>query len=234
MTLRELVAFAFGSSGLVPPLPQILGGPNWIDTDRFDVVARAAGNAPLEPFGEPKLAMMMRTLLSECYKVTLHQENRALPMYRLLLARSDRMIGPQLRPAKVDCIAKIEALHATRANAPSVPLLSPRDPCIGRADGASLKGGAIEMSQVAEVLSNRLNGVVRDQTELVGMFEIDLTWNSGPVSQTPLEASQLSSLDPKGLSISKALQEQLGLRLEPTTGPVDVLVIDSASPPTLD
>ena len=172
-----------------------------------------------------KSAALKRVLQSPLVAASMR---RTSAMVDPVVARSDRMIGPQLRPAKADCIAKIEALHATRANARSVPLLSPRDPCIGRADRASLKGGAIEMSQVAQALSNRLNRVVRDQTELAGMFEIELTWTSGPVSQTPLGASQLSCLDPKGLSISKALQEQLGLRLEPTTGPVDVLVIDSA------
>ena len=97
-----------------------------------------------------------------------------------------------------------------------------------------MKGGAIDMSHLARTLSNRLNRVVRDQTGLSGMFEIDLTWPLGTVGQAPPGVPQLSPLGPNSLSISTALQEQLGLKLEASTGPVDVLVIDGASPPSPD
>jgi uncharacterized protein (TIGR03435 family) len=234
MTLRELIAFAFGPSGLVPPIPQIFGGPNWIDADRFDVIARATGTVPLESLGPPQSAMMVRTLLTERFKLRLHHESRALPLYELLLARSDRGIGPRLRPATTDCVAKTEALRGPLANAQPVHLPSPRDPCVVQAGGGYVKGGAIDMSHLARTLSNRLNRVVRDQTGLSGMFEIDLTWPLGTVAQAPPGVPQSSPLGPNSLSISTALQEQLGLKLKASTGPVDVLVIDGASPPTPD
>jgi uncharacterized protein (TIGR03435 family) len=232
MTLRELMAFAFGQSGLVPPTPQIFNGPTWIDADRFDVIARAAGTASLELFGPPPLVAMVRALLAERFKLTLHHETRMLPIYGLLLARSDRTIGPQIRPASAICVATIQALRAGSANARGVHLSS-QDPCIGGSGQGYLTGGAIDMWQLTQMLSNRLNRVVHDQTGLSGMFEIDLTWPSGRVPQDPL-GLQLSPLGPTGTSISTALQEQLGLKLESITGPVDVLVIDSASPPSPD
>ena len=218
ITLRELTEYAFGESGLVPPLPQIFGGPDWIDADRFDVVARATGNAPLEPSGRVPLAMMVRTLLAQRFRLVVHHESRALPVYELLLARSDRRIGPRLRPATADCIAQAEAFRAALANANTEPLRLPSPhPCILEGGQGYLKGGAIDMSQLARNLSNRLNRVVRDQTGLAGMFDIDFTWTSGPA-----------------LSIPAALQEQLGLKLELQQGPVDVLVIDGAEHPTPD
>jgi uncharacterized protein (TIGR03435 family) len=70
-----------------------------------------------------------------------------------------------------------------------------------------VKGGAIDMSYLARTLSNRLNRVVRDQTGLAGMFEIDFTWPLGTVQRAPPGVPQLSSLGPNGLSISTALQE---------------------------
>ena len=216
ITPRELVAYAFGPTGLVPPIPQI-DGTNWIAADRFDIVARAVGNAPLEPFGTPQLAMMTRTLLAERFKLTLHHESRALPIYGLLLARSDRKVGPQLRPAKADCIVKVKALRSGLGNGPPI---SPHDPCIGGSGRGYLKGGAIDMMQLALVLSNRLNRVVRDQTGLAGFFEIDFTWTSDQTPQTP--------------SIFTSLREQLGLKLESIKGPVDVLVIDRVERPTPD
>jgi uncharacterized protein (TIGR03435 family) len=66
------------------------------------------------------------------------------------------------------------------------------------------------------------------------MFEIDFTWPLGRARQAPAGVPQLSPLGPNSLSISTALQEQLGLKLEASTGPVDVLVIDGASPPSPD
>jgi uncharacterized protein (TIGR03435 family) len=234
MTLRELITFAYGQSGLVPPTPPIYGGPIWIDDDRFDVVARARGNAPFEPLGPPQSAMMVRTLLAERFQLRLHHQSRALPVYELLLARSDRGIGPRLRPATTDCVAKTEALRGPLANAQPVHLPSPRDPCVVQVGGGHVKGGAIDMSHLARTLSNRLNRVVRDQTGLSGMFEIDLTWPLGTVAQAPPGVPQSSPLGPNSLSISTALQEQLGLKLKASTGPVDVLVIDGASPPTPD
>jgi uncharacterized protein (TIGR03435 family) len=211
MTLRELVAMAFGPAGLATPLPEIAGGPAWLDADRFDIVARATGTNPSEPLGSSKLALMMRTLLEERFTLTLHHESRPLPVYELMLARSDRQLGPRIRPAATACVTAVEALRASLATPTLAHLPSRPDPCVAIGGGRSFKGGAVDMNQLALVLSNRVNRLVRDRTGLAGMFDLDLTW--------------------EGPAIFAALQEQLGLKLEAATGAVDVLVIDSAAAP---
>jgi uncharacterized protein (TIGR03435 family) len=213
MTVRELVAFAFGPSGIVTPLPAI-DGPAWIDADRFDIVARAAGTDPAEPIAVPRLAMMTRTLLEERFNLALHHESRPLPVYELLFARSDQRLGPLMRPATSDCVAFAGRLHATMGQATPAPLPSPRDPCLSTGGRGYFKGGAVEMNQLVFVLSNRVGRVVRDRTGLTGVFAVDLEWE-----------------DP---AIVTSLEEQLGLKLVAATDPVDVLVIDSVAAPHPD
>ena len=211
ITLRELIAGAYAPTGLfaggVGPL--ILNGPSWIDSDRFDIVARASGNAPLKPYQGQALAALERTLLADRFKLTAHTESRTLPIYELV--RDDRKNGPRLRPATAGCVAKIEALRAGLGSAPPMP---PHDPCAPESGPGYLKGGAIDMSQLTLVLANRSNRVVRDETSLPGMFEVNLTWSGDRPS------------------LFTALQEQLGLNLRATTGPVAVLVVDRAEHPT--
>ncbi len=231
LTLRELIAYAFGPSGLVPPQPSIFDGPTWIDSDHFNVVARATGNPPLEPFGSRQLAMMVRALLAQRFKLRLHHEHRSLPVYELVLARRDRTLGPRLRPASTDCLVQVQALRAVLADGRLPHLPSPH-PCISESGPGYLKG-AFDMAQLVWALSNRLNRVVRDRTELTGMFEMDLTWPLVGVPAIPRGEPRLRPINPTA-AIFIALQEQLGLTLEATTGVVDVLVVDGASPPGPD
>jgi uncharacterized protein (TIGR03435 family) len=210
MTVRELVAFAFGPSGIVTPLPEI-DGPAWIDADRFDIVARAAGTDPAEPVATPRLAMMTRTLLEERFDLVLHHESRPLPVYELFLAGSERQLGPRMRQSSPECVAFAERLRGALARTTPAPLPSPRDPCMSTGGHGYFTGGAVEMTQLVFMLSNRLGRIVRDRTGLAGVFAVDLTWE-----------------DP---AISSALQEQLGLKLVAATDPVDVLVIDRVTAP---
>ena len=78
---------------------QIVGGPAWLNTDRFDVIAKAEGDVPPpEPGGAPgKLQLMVRSLLADRLKLTVHHEGRELPMYALVVARSDGKLGPKLK-----------------------------------------------------------------------------------------------------------------------------------------
>jgi uncharacterized protein (TIGR03435 family) len=76
--------------------------------------------------------------------------------------------------------------------------------------------------------------VVLDKTGLSGVFDFDLTWTPDRPFQAPPDAPPLPPIDPNGPSIFTAVQEQLGLKLESTKGPVPVLVIDHAEQPTRD
>jgi uncharacterized protein (TIGR03435 family) len=91
------------------------------------------------------------------------------------------------------------------------------------------------VSQLANYLSAYLEKRVVDQTGLTGLFNADLTWTPDQMPQpVPGAPDDLPAIDPNGPSIFTAVQEQLGLKLKPTTGPVEVLVIDRVEPPTPD
>ena len=86
---------------------QIVGGPNWINDDRFDVNAKAAGDTP--PL---QILAMSQTLLADRFKLVVHRETRQLPIYALVIARSDRRLGPRLQPAAVTaprCWRRVDA-----------------------------------------------------------------------------------------------------------------------------
>jgi uncharacterized protein (TIGR03435 family) len=216
VTLLALIASAYG------PLTanQIVGGPSWITTDRFDVEARTGGDPVRDADGVPQRMQMLQTLLTDRFALVVHRETRELPIYHLRLARDDKRLGPALRAVAADC----ETLRAARPQ-------TSRPPCAIGGAGGSLIGGAATMSQLATTLSNRVGRVVVDQTGLQGGFDFDLTWTPEQTGSTNTPAATDNSNAP---SVFTALREQLGLKLEVERGPVDVLVIDHAAQPAPD
>jgi uncharacterized protein (TIGR03435 family) len=104
---------------------------------------------------------------------------------------------------------------------------------------ANIAGGGQSMAQIATLLSGRVGRTVVDRTGLTGNFDLDLSWTPDQMPPAlsgapPPGAPPLAPIDPNGPSIFTALQEQLGLKLESTKGPVDVVVIDSVEQPTAD
>ena len=99
-----------------------------------------------------------------------------------------------------------------------------------------LGGGGIPLEAFVGVLSQFVQRVVVDRTGLAGSFDIDLSWTPDQLPQggPPPGAPPFPPIDPNGPSIFTAVQEQLGLKLESTRGPVDVLVIDGVARPTPD
>ena len=118
ITLRMLIGIAYGSP---QPLPnfRIIGGPSWINSDRFDIVAKAEGDVPPGP--DSPFPLMIRAMLADRFKLVVHNESRELPIYELVLARSDGKLGPQLRPATVDCAAMAAARGRGGAPPPGGP-----------------------------------------------------------------------------------------------------------------
>jgi len=227
---------------------QVVGGPNWINSDRFDIVAKAEGNTPPTPPGGPPgpMQFMMRNLLKERFKLAVHNETRELPIYALTLVRSDGKLGPQLRPPAVDCAAIFARGRGGRGGIavappplPGPPSAGERPPCGMRIGPGNLAGGSVTMAQLANTLSQFAQRVVVDRTGLTQNFDIDLTWTpdqipQGPPGGPPPGAPALPPIDPNGPSLFTAVQEQLGLKLESTRGPVEVLVIDHVELPTPD
>ena len=161
---------------------QLVGGPTWLTVDRFDIVARAGGDLGAVVGAQNQdptpLQLMMRGLLADRFKLAFHHETRELPVYALVLARSDRRLGPQLRATTVDCAALAAARG--RGNAPSGPPRPDQRPTCGMSGGlGNLVAGSATLSQLANALSNFLNRTVLDQTGVTGNFDVDLYVDAG-------------------------------------------------------
>jgi hypothetical protein len=181
--LRDLIVFACDVQGL-----RLVGGPDWIRSERFDIVAKAE------------------------------------------LAREDRKFGPEITASRLDCENQAKAGRGGPR-----PSSAPAQPTCGMmiSPGQMLVGGT-PMSQFATILSNVVQRVVIDRTQLPGTFDFHLSWTPDRIPQGPPPpgAPVLPPVDPNGASLFAALQEQLGLKLESTRAPLDVLVIDRVERPT--
>jgi len=152
---------------------------------------------------QQQMQTMLRALLADRFHLVARVEQRQRPIYALTMARRDRRPGPQLRASTAEC-----------AGGPGT--------CGVRMLDGALTSQSITMARLAAELSFVGRPVV-DRTELPGAFELDLTWTPDPVGAgAPIDGPP---------SIFTATQEQLGLKLEPAMGPVDVVVIESAQRP---
>jgi len=221
-TLRSLIAWAWNIRGF-----QIEGGPGWAESQRFDVSARAPQRVT-----ERTMRLMVRELLADRFQLRVRVEPRQMARYVLRTARVDGRLGPGLQPASVDCAAVL----AERFGAPA-PAGSDAPVCLWRVgisppvarmfvDGAPL-------SEFAGLLERLLNRKVVDSTGLTGPYDVRLEFSSDQLPMAVPAADPAATPQPArdGLSLSTALQDQLGLTLESERGPVDVIVIESAQLP---
>ena len=200
---------------------QMTGGPDWVDTDRWDIVAKADGDPPPE-----RMLEMVKTLVAERFKLVTHHETRELQIYALVVGKADGRLGPQLHRSTTDCAA-IFAAARTRGGAP------PAAPRGGPLCGMNMTTGRMAtssttMADLARNLSLVAGRSIVDKTGLTGTFDLELTWAPEVPAGNAADAATDSP------SVFTAVQEQLGLKLDPLRGPVDVLVIDSAARPVSD
>jgi uncharacterized protein (TIGR03435 family) len=207
--------------------------PKWVYSERFDIEARATGDPTKD-----QMRLMMRSLLTDRFRLAAHTEQRTQPIFELTLAEPGRM-GPQLRPHRSGdpCDGPIPPELNTRppstARAPSIYQL-PTLPCgstgfmtIGIGDRGRIVGNGEPMERIAEVLRGPFTGIdrsIRDATGLTGTFDLSLEWSR----RSDLAPTQ----DDEGPPFLEALQKQLGLKLRSTKGPVDVLIVDRVERPT--
>jgi len=186
---------------------QIVGGPSWLGSDRYDITAKPEGAATSD-----QVKVMMQALLKDRFQLQFHRETKELPTYALVVAKG----GPKV--------------HASEEVSGSDKPKGMRRQMMGRGQ-FTLEGAP--MSAFAEQLARVLGRSVIDKTGLTGNYDVKLEYTpddtgmmKGPREDAPAPA------DASGISIFTALQDQLGLKLESTKGPVEILVIDRAEKPS--
>lgn len=223
-TLRELLRYAYDR----PPFT-VVGGPEWVGTERFDVDATSAS-----PASPAQTRLMVQRLLADRFALKTSTRMQEMLVYFLRPARRDGQLGKQINKTTVDCAAiRAERLRTGKdAERPTDPDAPPVCTSFMRArptaNGVSLRyqTSGTSASELAAWLSPYVGRSVVDDTALAGEFNVDLTFapSTGP--------SPLPDAPNDALSIFTAVQEQLGLKLESGRAAVEVLVIDSVGRPT--
>jgi uncharacterized protein (TIGR03435 family) len=206
--------------------------PKWASSNRYDIQARASGNPTKDQF-----RLMMQTLLADRFKLAIHYEARQIPVLALVLDRPGKL-GTKLLPHP-------EGSSCSNATPPS------------SSDGATVAGGYPELCGVIAFLQPSAPGRTRvggrnvslamfgsrmtsaqtgmdrpviDKTGLGGKFDFFVEYSPQPNGPLPPNAD--FQPDPTGPTFMEALKDQLGLKLESQTGPIEVLVIDHVEEPS--
>jgi len=244
ISLRMLIRNAYGLLD-----SQIVSGPalataDYMSAEKFDIVATYTGEVTREQRSE-----MMQNMLKDRFKLATHTEMREMPVYVLSLARTDGRLGPAIAPESEECAARRTGAGATAGQPPAgapAPAGRGRDGGAGRGpDTSALRCGSLQfgpgsftakgagLDMLTESLANRtpitgIDRIVLDRTGLTGRYDYELKWT--PVGRGGGPAPVAN--DPDRPSIFTALQEQLGLKLEPQRAPIEVLIIDAIEMPT--
>jgi len=227
-TLQILMQYAYGVQAF-----QVAGGPNWLTTARYEVDARADGSSSPD-----QLFLMLQSLLEDRFHLKTHREMKELPVFTLVSNRGGLKLPAPKESACVESIPDA-ALEWTGGRMPVPGELPAAKSRCGSAivaisrlvpPEARLTGGKIAMSEFARVLSMVLGRRVIDNTGVVGLFDVQLDFV--PDETTPAMPPPPPGTPISGVTITTALQQQLGLRLESSRGPVEVIVVDAAEPPS--
>lgn len=220
-TLRDLVRRAYDVQDFL-----LFGGPEWVNQDRFDIIA-----TPAPGVSRPEaVRAMMRAMLADRFKLVVRTDVREMPIYEMHVLRSGQL-GPAIKPSTIDCAA----VRAKRVVGAPIPLdgSEPRCALSARMSTASSNTTMIlegeSMAEIARLLTSQARRVVVDETGLPGTYAFELTTardtSVGRIPGGPPPADD-------GISLLTAVEDQLGLKLEAARGRVEVLVIESVERPT--
>ena len=217
--LKGIISFAYDLRDF-----QISGGPGWLATVPFDILAKPEGaQAPADLAHVPdkqreviaqQIRERLRSLLAERFQLVLHKETKEFPVYGLVVAKN----GPKMEESK-DGDGSPQNMNRNNSNGKNV---------------LTAKRASIPM--LVNALSNTLGRPVVDQTGLKGTYDLNMEWaqdlgGAGKGPDFPGEKPEAVS-EASGPSIFTAIQQQLGLKLESQKGPVEVIVIDRAEKPS--
>lgn len=220
IVVRDLIAFAHG----LQPF-QIEGAPDWTGGARYDVTMKAEENVGPVAIGPTQIGLRLaRAVLADRFAFRAHRETRERPVFALVRARADGLLGPRMRKSPTDCAAL--ASEAGKGGAPWPPRgADGRLLCGINTQGSTLTAGGYPMAEFQKYLTGQTQRVVLDRTGLAGAWDFELAF-------APADVAASATTDTP--SLVTALQEQLGLKLEATRAPVEVLVVDRIERPTPD
>jgi uncharacterized protein (TIGR03435 family) len=226
-TVKALICIAYGLSDF-----QVLGGPNWIEEDRYDVQATpgAALEEQLQKMKSEESTLvkrqMLQALLADRFKLTLHRDTKELPIYSLEVAKG----GPKLTETKPD------DANPDTANAPGHPSNKGRMRMSFQSTAIELTAQGMAMDGLARQLASQLGSAVQNHTGLTGDYDFTLRFTPNDANVVVPDpggsSANVSLADNGGTSIFAAVQDQLGLKLESKKGPVEVVVVDHVDKPS--
>ena len=236
-TLRDLIRMSYHVRDF-----QITGGPAWINSDRYIIDATARGNPTTEEWLETT-GLMLQTFLRDRFKLRMKQETQELPVYDLTVAKGGLKLAQSEERScttfKWDRNSQPPG-QSTTISCGAVELTNTRLNHTLDASGMSITrvGGNALVPSLTTFLSGELDRPVIDKSGLTGLFDFHLEWSRlatarllGRSAADDPSANASASTDASSPSLFTAVQEQLGLKLEPAKGPVEVFIIDHVEKP---
>jgi uncharacterized protein (TIGR03435 family) len=221
-TFMSLIQWAWVNfaDGHFNPLGSVpISGPDWIHADLLTIDAKAERPESWGTMNGP----MLRALLEQRFKLKIRTESREMPVYALTVAKG----GAKLQPSKHDCIV-LDLEH------PPLPLESDKPlPAVcgmGRLNGQGWEAFAVTMGELVRLLSDYADRKVVDRTGLSGTYDIHFNLSPEDLGVSPAAAPNTGPADV--FARVRASVYKIGLRLEPSRAPEDVLVIDAAERPS--
>jgi uncharacterized protein (TIGR03435 family) len=237
--LRLLIQWAYGLLGHSDEV--VLGGPKWLDTDRYDITAKMDSSVAdqLKKLGvdqrEIAQQQMVQSLLADRLKLKTHRETRVFPVYALTIAKG----GLKLHEAKPgDTYDKATFPHSNafaEGDLKAGHLFGVGGSSPGGQRTMTLYGFGVSIPALATKLNAFVGMIVQDKTGLTGKYDFTLKFAMIPMggAAAPDGQSVPVASDPAGgPGLLAAIQQQLGLKLESTKGPVEVVVIDHVEKPS--
>ena len=228
--LAALISFAYQ----LQPF-ELQGGPPWLMSDRWDIVAKVPGDPPPVPPGSAAadaIQMATRRLLGDRFKLELRRATVDMDVYEMVMARADRRPGPGLRASTFDCAGLLKAQDEAAKGGP--PAANPNTPdrlvCGLRVAVGRIQFGGRPIGFLTNTLTAMTQRRVVDDTGLAGEWEFDITFN--PPSPPPGVEVPAANLDLP--SLFTVLQEQLGVKLQSARLPMPVTIVDRVERPVSD
>jgi uncharacterized protein (TIGR03435 family) len=222
VTLKMIIGFAYR----LRPY-ELVGGPSWIEKDKWTIEARAEG----ADSGPQATALRLQALLQDRFALKTHGERRELPVYVLTVSKGGskltvvdpppQQVPGQAAPLPPPPVRPDGTLPTNFMPVPGRTVVGP----------GLILASAVNMAEIVRVLTGQVGRPVVDQTNLGGYYNVRLRF-APETAANGFSAATRAATDPSGPSIFTAVQEQLGLRMESGNAPFEIMVIDSAERPT--